>query len=151
MKRFRFLIYLCPLVLLTACGLSDQQKADYDSVQRAGVNSGVYDKMVHDDPLSPNDIISLSRKGVSDGVIIRYIRDHGTIYSLTSSEVTNLRKSGVSESVVDYMLRTQVDQGPDVIIGVGPYPYWGPGPFWGPYWGPGPYYHGGYGGYHHWH
>ena len=153
MKLVRLLAVLLPLAL-TACGLSSQQKADYDSVQRSGVSSAVYDKMVHGDLLSLGDIKSLARSGVNDAVILRYIRDHGTVYTLSSEDVTSLRKAGVSQSVVDYMLQTARNNGP-----YGPYgpygypygPYWGD-PYWGPYFGPswgGGFYYGGYGGYHH--
>jgi hypothetical protein len=148
MKLTRLFVVLVPL-LLTACGLSEQQKADYASVQRSGVNSAVYDKMVHGDELSLYDIKSLARSGVNDGVILRYLRDHGTVYVLNTSDVVGLRKAGVSESIVDYMLQTPTLYEPDYY----PYnygPYWGGGPFWGPYWGGGFYgggfYGGGYGG-----
>src|SRR5471032_2069934 len=113
-----FLLVVVPL-LLTACGLSSQQKADYASVQRSGVSSAVYDKMVHGDSLSLYDIKALSRAGVSDAVTLRYLRDHGTVYSLNSDDVAGLRKAGVSQSVVDYMLQTPRSY-------AGPYPYYYP-------------------------
>ena len=148
MKLTRLLILLVPL-FLTACGLSPQQKADYARVQASGVSSAVYDKMVHDDALSLYDIKALARAHVSDGVILRYLRDHGTVYFLNSDDVTSLRKAGVSQSIVDYMLQTPQGYGPGnpaISIGVGYGPYWG-GPYWGaPY--PYPYY---YGGYRRWH
>jgi len=132
MKHFRFLVLLLPL-FLSACGLTDQQKADYAGVQRSGVNSAVYDKMMHGDQLSLFDIKALSRAGVSDGVILRYLRDHDSVYYLNSGDVTSLRKAGVSQSVVDYMLQTPQNYGPGPVIGggVGYGPYWGD-PFWGP-------------------
>jgi hypothetical protein len=143
MKLSRLLILLVPL-FFTACGLSDQQKADYARVQTSGVSSAVYDKMVHDDALSLYDIKALARAHVSDGVILRYLRDHETVYYLNSDDVAGLRKAGVSQSIVDYMLQTPHMYGPDFypVIGVdvGYGPYWG-GPYWGgPYWGGG-YYH----------
>ena len=143
MKRFRFLVLLVPL-FLSACGLTDQQKADYSRVERSGVNSAVYDKMVHGDPLSIYDIKALGHAGVSDGIILRYLRDQGTTYYLNSEDVSGLRKAGVSQSVVDYMLQTpqMYGPGPDISIGFGYGPYWGP-------WGPG--YYGGYGGYYPYH
>lgn len=146
MKLSRLLFLLVPL-LLTACGLSDQQKADYASVQRSGVSSAVYDKMVHGDDLSLYDIKALARAGVSDGVTLRYLRNSGATYYLNSDDVAGLRKAGVSQSIVDYMLRTPSTNVP-VVIGVGVGPYWGD-PFWGPY----PYGYGyGYGyGHRHWH
>ena len=101
---------------LTGCGLSDQQKADYASVERSGVSPAIYDKMEHGDPLSINDIIALSRAHVSDSVIVRYIRDQGTVYSLSPQDMDGLTHAGVSPSVVDFMARTGYP-------GPGPYPY----------------------------
>lgn len=149
MKLSRLLILLVPL-LLTACGLSQQQKADYARVQSSGVSPAVYDKMVHGDDLSLYDIKALSRAHVGDGIILRYLRDRNTIYDLNSDDVSGLRKAGVSQSIVDYMLQTPRMYGPGpypaIGIGVGYGPYWGDpwGPYWGGYWG-GPYYH------RHWH
>jgi hypothetical protein len=137
MNKRAFLLFVVTC-LLTACGLSDQQKADYASVQRSGVSSAIYDKMVHDDPLSINDIISLSSARVSDAVIVRYIRDHGTVYALNGEDFDHLHQAGVSPSVIDYMARTGYP---------GPY---GPGP--GPYIYPPPLAIGiGFGGGGHWH
>lgn len=139
-SSFRFLLLLLPL-LLTACGLSDQQKADYARVQRSGVNSATYDKMVHGDDLSLYDIKALAKAGVSDGVILRYLRNQNTVYRLNSSDVSSLRNAGVSQSIVDYMLQTPraYSSGPTIGIGVGVGPYWGD-PFWGPAY-PYPYYY----------
>jgi hypothetical protein len=144
MKPFRLALLFLPL-LLTACGLSDQQKADYSSVQASGVNSAVYDKMVHGDGLSLYDIKSLARAHVRDSIVIRYIRDHGTIYLLNSQDVTDLQKAGVSQSVIDYMMQTQqMFSAPDAYPYY-PYPYPWIGIGYGPGWGPG------YGHYHRWH
>jgi hypothetical protein len=150
MKLSRLLVLFVPL-LLASCDLSPQQKADYARVQTSGVTPAIYDKMVHGDDLSLYDIKSLSRAGVNDGIILRYLRDRGTVYYLNSEDVTSLRKAGVSQSIVDYMLATPQSNGPygNPAIGVGI----GYGPYWGdPFWGPGPYWGGGgYYPYHHWH
>ena len=118
--KYRFLPLFAAAALLAGCGLSDQQKADYASVQRSGVSPAIYDKMVHDDPLSVNDVISLSQARVGDGVIVRYIRDHGTVYALSGEDMDNLRHAGVSPSVIDFMARSGYP---------GPY---GPGPYFYP-------------------
>ena len=146
MKLFRLSILLVPL-FFTACGLSPEQKADYARVQESGVSSAVYDKMVHGDDLSLWDIKALARAHVSDAVVLRYLRDHGTVYYLNSDDVAGLRKAGVSQSIVDYMLQTPQSYGSGVypVIGVGVGPYWG-GPYWG---GPYPYPYGYR--YRHWH
>jgi len=132
MKFSRLLVLMAPL-LLTACGLSDEQKADYVSVQSSGVSSAVYDKMLHGDDLSLYDIKALARAHVRDAVILRYLRDHGTVYFLNADDVQSLDKAGVSRSIVDYMLQTPHLYQPAVypVIGVGFYdPFWyGPGPY----------------------
>ena len=132
-------------LLLAACGPTTQQLADQQAVERSGVSPAIYDKMVHDDSLSLSDVVSLSEARVNDGVIIRYIRDHGTIYYLGPRDFDYLRRNGVSQSVIDFMASTAPAPGP-----YGPY---GPGP--GPVVpigigiGIGGGYGGGYG-YHHW-
>ena len=137
--KSRILLLVVAACALAGCGLSDQQKADYASVQRAGVSPAIYDKMVHDDPLSINDVISLSQARVSDAVIVRYIRDHGTVYALNGEDFDHLQKAGVSPSVIDYMARTGYP---------GPYGPYGPGA--GPFFYPPPLSIGlGFGG--HWH
>jgi hypothetical protein len=104
--------------------------------------------MVHQDALSLWDIKALAKAGVSDAIVLRYLRDQRSVYYLSSDDVTGLRKAGVSQSIVDYMLQTP--QRYATAYYYGPYPYYYD-PFWGP---PFPYnYWGGYGGYyhHHWH
>ena len=120
--KIRLLLIAVAASVLAGCGLTDQQKADYASVQRAGVSPAIYDKMVHGDPLSVGDIVSLSQARVSDGVMVRYIRDHGTVYVLGGPDFDRLQKGGVSPSVIDYMAHTGYPGGP-YPYGPGPYPY----------------------------
>lgn len=124
-------------LLLAACAPSEQQQADYAVVEHSNVSSAIYDKMVHGDPLSVSDIASLSQAHVSDGIIIRYIRDQHTIYYLSPPDLDYLQKQGVSQSVIDYMAQTAPPGPPG-----GPYPASGPdigvGVIFGPHW-------------HHWH
>ncbi len=143
--KYRILLLLVSTLALAACGLSDQQKADYASVSRAGVSSAIYDKMVNGDPLSVGDIISLSNARVSDGVIVRYIRDHGTVYVLNGDQIDRMHKSGVSASVIDFMVQSG---NPGYPYGPGPYPYGYP---YGPPVSVGVGFGFGGGGYRHWH
>ena len=114
-------LWLALPLLLAACAPTQQQLADRSAVEHSGVSPAIYDKMVHDDSLSLSDIVSLSQARVNDGVIIRYIRDHGTVYMLSHEDIDYLQKNGVSPSVLDYLIQT------------GPGPYGpGPGPFYGP-------------------
>jgi hypothetical protein len=145
MKPLRLLCLLLVPLFLAACGLTDQQKADYASVQRSGVSSATYDKMLHGDSLSIADVENLTHARVNDGVILRYMRDQGTVYTLNTNDVVGLRKAGVLQSIIDYMLQSARYYDNDPYL----YPYgYGYDPFWyGPY---GPGFYGGFG-YHHWH
>jgi hypothetical protein len=148
MKLSRLVGLLVVPLFLAACGPTAQEQADYGAVQRSGVSAATYDKMVHGDALSLVDIEDLSHAQVNDGIILRYLRNTGTIYTLNSADVVNLRHAGVSQSVIDYMLQTarQYYDYPPV------YDPWF-GPWWGPWYGPG-YYDPGiiidvHGGHHH--
>ncbi len=132
MRFMRIAVLLLPL-LLAGCGLTEQQKADYARVQRSGVNAAVYDKMIHGDDLSLYDIEALSRANVNEGITLRYLRQQRTIYYLSALDVGALRKAGVSQSLVDYMLQTPrayTNYYPPIGEGFGYWPY--DDPFWGP-------------------
>ncbi len=118
-------------LLLAACAPTAEQMSDYNAVERSGVSPAIYDKMVHGDPLSVSDIASLGHARVNDGVVIRYIRDHGTVYYLSPPDVDYLQKAGVSQSVIDYMLQTAP---PPPAPGTYPVPIVGVGVMFGPYW-----------------
>jgi hypothetical protein len=110
---------LCASLFLAACAPTVQQQADYSAVEQSGVSPAIYDKMVHGDPLSLSDVVALSHARVNDGIIVRYIRDHNTVYPLSPDDVNYLSSNGVSPSVIDFMRQT---------AGPGPYPYGAPGP-----------------------
>ncbi|HUJ11774.1 MAG TPA: glycine zipper domain-containing protein [Verrucomicrobiae bacterium] len=57
-------------------------------------------------PLGLADIKALAKAGVSDEVIISQIRNSGTVYRLTTAEIIDLKDSGVSERVIDFMINT---------------------------------------------
>jgi hypothetical protein len=117
-KRSWLILALLPL-LLAAC-TSDQQRADYNAVEASGVSPAIYDKMIHDDDLSISDIVALSRARVNDGIIVRYIRDQDTVYYLSPRDIDYLQKSGVSPSVIDYMVQTgRNGGGPGIPISIG--------------------------------
>ena len=128
-------------ILLAGCSLSQQQKADLTSVQGSGVSSATYDKMVHGDDLSIADICGLERAHVDEGVILRYLRQRGTVYVLSSHDVSRLQEAGASPSLTDYMRQTEIAAAvsyPTVQVvsyaPYGPVGYYGPtaSSFWGP-------------------
>ena len=49
-------------------------------------------------------VLQLVQAKVSDGIIVNYIQNSGTIYSLTAGEIIYLKQQGASDSVLNAML-----------------------------------------------
>jgi len=87
-------------------------------------------------PLARQDIVSMVKEGVPNTEIIRRIQESATVFRLSASDVEELKKQGVPDEVIDYMLWTR--EAPPTIIKrrVVVYdPWWGWDYFYGPgYW-----------------
>ena len=59
------------------------------------------------EPLTPDEIIAMSKEGTPPEEIIRAVRESRTIYRMDAKDVVNLSKQGVDESVIDYMMETE--------------------------------------------
>ena len=57
-------------------------------------------------PLGLADVKMLAKAGISDEVIISQIRNSRVIYRLSTAEIIDLKDSGVSERVIDFMINT---------------------------------------------
>lgn len=105
--------------------------------------------------LTSEEVISMTRNGVSDDVIVQSIRTNGCRFRGDAQSILYLSNAGVSNRVIDAMQTGALSGppptvvyesapryvgGPPVVVvspRPGPY-YWGPrGRYWGP---PGPYY-----------
>ncbi|HEV7736370.1 MAG TPA: hypothetical protein VGO47_03220 [Chlamydiales bacterium] len=64
------------------------------------------DRMDRGDPLTLNDIIKLTHADVSDDTIIIYMQNTGSTYNLSQSQIRRLQDVGVSQNVIDYMIKT---------------------------------------------
>jgi uncharacterized protein YcfJ len=64
------------------------------------------DRMDRGDPLTLNDVIKLSLAGVSDETIILYMKNTGSTYNLSQSQIRRLHDSGVSKGVINYMIES---------------------------------------------
>jgi len=51
-----------------------------------------------------SQILQLSQAKVSDGVIVQYVQNSGTIYALGAPEIVYLKQQGVSDTVLNAML-----------------------------------------------
>ena len=57
-------------------------------------------------PMSLADVKMLAKSGVSDEVILSQIRNSHTVYRLNAADILDLKDSGVSEKVIDFMINT---------------------------------------------
>ena len=60
-------------------------------------------------PVTLPDIVQMSKDKVSSKNIINEIKKSHTAYTLKASEYTKLQQQGVSDSVVNYMLKTHLN------------------------------------------
>jgi hypothetical protein len=104
-------------------------------------------------PVTTEQVVQMSKAGVPAADIVQKMRDAGTIYRLSGSQLARLKSEGVHDDVLDYMQETNLaaarargaaEYGSywGGAWAWGPYPYapypygyWGPG-YWRPYWGP---------------
>ena len=55
-------------------------------------------------PRSATDVVKLSRAQVSDDIIVSYVQNSSSSFSLSSDNIVQLRKEGVSDRVLNAML-----------------------------------------------
>ena len=60
-------------------------------------------------PLSIDDIISMAKANISDDLIISQIRNSRTIYHLKTTDIIDLKRTGVSERVIDFMINSPTE------------------------------------------
>ena len=66
-------------------------------------------KIDRGEPLSVTDVKKMSRAGLSDDVIMSQIdATHSTFY-LSTADIVDLKKNGVSQRVINYMIQTGND------------------------------------------
>jgi outer membrane lipoprotein SlyB len=65
-----------------------------------------YVRVEQGQPLSVADVKALARAGINDDVIISQIRNSRTVYHLSAPDIIDLRDSGVSNRVINYMINT---------------------------------------------
>lgn len=60
-------------------------------------------------PITKENIIELSKSGVSDDVIISQIRATQSTFILSNEEIIELKQAGVSDKVIDFMIQTGIE------------------------------------------
>lgn len=60
-------------------------------------------------PVTVQEIVAMTREKVPAVDIIAKMRESGTVYRLTASQLANLREQGVPNDVIDYMQHTYLE------------------------------------------
>ncbi len=97
-------------------------------------------------PLSLAEIREMSAKHVSDETILAALRASRAVYRLTAQDISALQEAGVSQAVIDYLLKTpELYQAEQRVYRT--YYYYPPPPYW--YWHD-TFWFGAHYGWHHW-
>lgn len=80
----------------------DEQQREYLRAQAPQT----YVRVEQNQPLAISDVKALAQAKVSDDIIISQIRNSHTVYHLTATDIIDLRNSGVSEKVLNFMINT---------------------------------------------
>jgi hypothetical protein len=70
---------------------------------KPGVPEALHAKVEHGVPLTLPDVITLAHAEVSRGAIIDYLYSFGRHFRLTTADILELRRQGVSPDLIDYM------------------------------------------------
>ena len=65
-----------------------------------------YVRVQQNQPLAVADVKALAQAKVGDDIIISQIRNSRTVYHLSAADIIDLRNSGVSENVINFMINT---------------------------------------------
>jgi hypothetical protein len=88
-------------------------------------------------PVTVEQVVEMSQAGTPPADIVHKMRESGTVYRLSGSELARLKERGVSDEVLDYLQNTQLEYARNRAV-MYYSAYWGP-----PYYGPHGYWHGG--------
>jgi uncharacterized protein YcfJ len=70
-----------------------------------------YERAVSGTPLSLADVKALAKAGISEEVIVNQIRNSRTVFHLSAADIIDLRDSGVTDKVINYMIDTPATVG----------------------------------------
>ena len=103
MKSLPILVAMCAVVF---CSCATLPQRDRGRLLGHGVGGALYEKMLHEEPVSLAEIVDLSRRRLPAPFIIDYLASTYYVYDLKSDDVLELKRAGVSRDVIDYMLST---------------------------------------------
>ncbi|MDP1608254.1 MAG: hypothetical protein Q8L98_02940 [Chlamydiales bacterium] len=110
MKRWYLLGYLTLGCVSTTFGLINPLIADILDPQDRKIlqrnSPRTVDRIDRNEPLTINDIIKLSQNGIHDESMIEYMRNTNSFYHLSQTQIRRLQDAGVSQRVIDFMVRS---------------------------------------------
>ena len=83
---------------------SSLDSRDQENLQRQ--SRSTYNRVDNGEQLSINDVVALSNAGISDSKIIELLQKTNSRYVLSTNQIDFLRREGVSERVINYMMQT---------------------------------------------
>lgn len=102
----RSLVAVLAVLFITGCATSGKYKALAESVAASDAPTAVVERMQAGKRLDLGDVSALSHAGVSDEIILAYLKRQRAVYLLQDREVAYLQQSGVSQPVIDYLAAT---------------------------------------------
>ena len=90
---------------LTLAGCATHSDEQIAVVRAAGVSRPTVAKLEHRGALTPEEVIELKRRGVSDAIVLRQLDKAGVDYVVQRNDMAKLRKAGVSSDVRDALAR----------------------------------------------
>ena len=61
------------------------------------------------EPVTVPDVVAMSKSGTPTSDILLKMKESGTVYRLTASQLSDLTKDGVAPEVIDYMQQTYLE------------------------------------------
>lgn len=99
------LIAVLGAVCLGGCASTTQHKLAQEAT-RLGAPARLTDKLNRGGRLTLADIEAMTRQAVPEADILSYLRQSDARYELTTAQIDQMRASGVSDRVIDYLLST---------------------------------------------
>ena len=100
----RYSSTLCIIAALLFAGCKTFDRREMALIRESGAPRDVGEKIERGDSITPSEIIALSRSGVPDSLIIRYLEDDGVDYLVTRADVLSMRRAGVRARVIDVLV-----------------------------------------------
>jgi outer membrane lipoprotein SlyB len=79
--------------------------------QEAQLKAQAQQQVQNTQPLTIDDVISMSKAKIGDELIISQIRNSRTVYHLKTADIVALKRTGVSERVIDFMINSPAEIG----------------------------------------